>query len=201
MDFQLERRGEQNSVRIRLWPGESVTAESNAMYRTSENVELTVARPPRKELGFLEEVKRLFTGGDILLTTFRVDDDQPGEIGLAPALGKVAEIRIKSSWICRLRNFLAAPIPLVLEFDEIPSPGNAFPSEELLRVKGQGELLVTAETTILPITVRDQVTVDAEHLVAWEESLTVTADPGGRAHLLHFSGIGQLLMRSANSAT
>lgn len=209
MQLQIERNVPAQSALIHIEPGEMFVSVAGSMFRTSDNVAFSVKRFPRPSHGLLDDVKHLFSGSDFMLSCYTTTDDLPGTIGLlARPEGTLRQgtLECGSSWLCDTAAFVGATseIQVGVPLDPPASLANTG-SESVLRLAGNGKFLVQAISNILVIHVRDRCSVRAEQWLASEEKLVLTAEPmdGPKdTTILHFSGVGRLLVRSPeNSST
>ena len=212
MNIDIQERGAFGSALVTLQPGESFIAESGAMYRASSNVDIDVTTRTRGGGGFLRGLKRLVGGDSFFLSTYRVGDGRPGEVGLAPTLqGEVRRVDLDgaTNWICAGGSYLASHPDLDLD-TRFQGLRGLFSGESLffIEVKGKGPLLVNAFGRMTELAVEGELVVDTGHVVAFEESLTYTISKAGGSWLssfmageglvMDFRGRGKILVQSHN---
>ena len=114
MDVNVANRGAFGSALVTLQPGEEFVSEAGAMYRASGNMEIEIKSRKREGGGLWgalkEGAKAMFAGESFFLSTYRVKDNRPGEVGLAPILqGEVSSLKVgPETWICAGGSFLGA---------------------------------------------------------------------------------------------
>ncbi len=212
MQIEMQGKGAFGSALVRLKPGEEFVSESGALYRASANVDVDVTTRSRGKGGILAGLKRLLAGEHFFFSTYRVRDDQPGEVGLAPTLpGSVMALDLDGSrsWYCTGGSYLGSSRGLSVD-TEFQGLKGFFTGESIffLRVAGSGKLLVTGFGRLAEIEVREAITVDTGHVVAFEDSLqyTITKAGGswfqswlaGEGVVMNFTGQGRILVQSHN---
>ncbi len=212
MNIDIQERGAFGSALVTLAPGESFISESGAMYRASSNVDIDVTTRTRGGGGFLRGLKRLVGGDTFFLSTYKVNDDQHGEVGLAPTLqGEVRRVDLdgNTDWVCAGGSYLASHPDLDLD-TQFQGLRGLFSGESLffIEVKGKGPLLVNAFGRITELSVEDEMIVDTGHVVAFQEGLRYTISKAGGSWLssflageglvMRFTGQGKILVQSHN---
>ena len=213
MDANVANRGAFGSALVTLQPGEEFVSEAGAMYRASGNMEIEV-KTRKREGGSLwgalkEGAKAMFAGESFFLSTYRIKDKQPGEVGLAPVLqGEVASPAVgRETWICAGGSFLGASGGVELDTQYQGLKRGMFSGEGMVyvRASGQGELLVSAYGRISEIEVRGGITIDNGHIVAFSEGLEydigkaggwIASALSGEGLVLKFRGNGRILVQS-----
>lgn len=162
--------------------------------------------------GLLGGVKRMLAGESFFIATYRADDSQMGQVGLAPThLGalRVVELNPSMGWICAGGSYLGSTTGVALD-TQFQGLKGFFTGESLsfLRLTGSGQFLVSAFGRIIEHDVKEPITVDTGHVVAYEESLEYTVGKAGGSWIqsflageglvLHFKGRGKLLVQSHN---
>lgn len=214
MDVDILSRGAFGSALVQLQPGETFVSESGAMYRASSNIDIDVTTRSRGKGGILAGVKRLLGGEHFYLSTYRVTNGGPGEVGLAPALqGEVREVLVDNdiAWFCAGGSYLGSEASLALD-TRFQGAKGLFTGESLffLRVAGDGRLLVNAFGRITEMQVDGGLLVDTGHLVGFQESLSYSIRKAGRSLVhsflageglvMHFEGQGKILVQSHDPA-
>ncbi len=212
MTIEILGDGAFESALVQLAPGESFCSESGAMYRASANVDVDVTTRSRSSGGLLSGLKRLVAGESFFFSTYRTDDGQLGEVGLAPTHQgelRVIEMDGSTKWICAGGSYLGSSPSL--DIDAQFQGFKGFFSGEapfFVEITGSGELLVTAFGRIVELEVQDSLTVDTGHLVAFEETLEyrvtkasdswITSWLSGEGLVMNFTGHGKILVQSHN---
>jgi uncharacterized protein (TIGR00266 family) len=212
MKIETLSRGAFESALVHLDSGESFVSESGAMYRASTNVDIDVTTRSRGKGGVMAGLKRLLAGEKFFFSTYTVTDGQPGEVGLSatlPGQVRVVEVDGSAPWLCTGGSFLGASPELQIDTEFQGMKG--FLSGEsisVLRVSGDGSLIVGAFGQIREIEVQEGLTVDTGHLVAYQDSLDyeITKAGSGWLHtflagegfVMRFRGQGRLLVQSHN---
>jgi uncharacterized protein (TIGR00266 family) len=151
----------------------------------------------------------MFAGESFFLSTYRVKDNRPGEVGLAPILqGEVSSLKVgPETWICAGGSFLGASSGVELDTQYQGLKKGMFSGEGLVYVRaaGQGELLVSAYGRISEVEVRGGITIDNGHIVAFTEGLEydigkaggwIASALSGEGLVLKFRGNGRILVQS-----
>jgi uncharacterized protein (TIGR00266 family) len=212
MEVQILGEGAFSSALVHLAPGESFVSESGAMFRASPNVDIDVTTRSRGKGGLLGGIKRLVAGESFFLSTYRVTDQHPGEVGLAPVLqGEVRAVALDGSaaWLCAGGSYIGSDAGLQVD-TQFQGLKGLFTGEGLffLRVSGAGDLIVSAFGRLDEVAVDGELVVDSGHVVAFEENLTYSLGKaggswiqsylGGEGLVMRFSGRGRLLVQSHN---
>jgi uncharacterized protein (TIGR00266 family) len=182
------------------------------MIRASSNIDIDVTTGSRGKGGILGGLGRLLTGDTFFLSTYGVNDDRPGEVGLAPThMGEVREVNVSSdeAWLCAGGSFLGAASTLTLDtrFQGLRGLLGG-ESLSLLRVSGSGSLLVSALGMLTGMNVDGELIVDTGHVVAFTEGLSYQIDKvgggwintwlSGEGFVMRFSGNGRIILQSHN---
>lgn len=212
MTIEILGDGAFQSALVHLADGESFVSESGAMYRASSNVDIDVTTRSRSKGGLLAGVKRLLSGESFFLSTYRTDDGSVGEVGLAPThQGEIRVIDLDStaSWMCAGGSYLGSSAGIELD-TQFQGFKGFFTGEApfFMKATGHGQLLTTAFGRIVEIDVKEPLTVDTGHLVAFEETLQYEITKGGGSWfqswlagegvVMKFTGQGRILTQSHN---
>ena len=200
------------SALVHLAPGDEFISESGAMFRSSSNVDIDVTTKSRGRGGIFSGLKRLFAGEHFFFSTYRVTDDQPGEVGLAPTLqGGVRAIELggETGWYCTGGSYLGSTKGLHVD-TEFQGMKGLFSGESVffLKISGKGYLLVNGFGNLVEMQVKEAITVDTGHVVAFENTLDYTVTKAGTSwfqswlagegFVLNFTGQGRILVQSHN---
>lgn len=213
MDIEIVNEGAYGSALIHLGPGEAFVSEAGAMFRQSANVDRDVTTKPKgKSGGFFGGLKRLLGGDSFFMTTYQADS-QGGEVGLAPTLpGDCYHVHLDGSveWICQGASYLGSSPELSLDTEFQGLKKGLFSGESMfiMKVSGEGELIVEAFGRIQMIDVDGGIVVDSGHVVAYESTLDYDISKAGGSWLqsffagegvvMKFRGRGKLLVQSHN---
>jgi uncharacterized protein (TIGR00266 family) len=214
MNVKIDTEGAFGSVLVTLEAGEKFMSEAGAMYRASPNMEIEVESRKKKNEGmwgaFKAGVKSMFAGESFFLSTYRTNDNQSGEVGLAPThQGEVRKITVgNETWICSGGSYLGSSGSIELDTQYQGLTKGMFSKEGLVFVKasGEGELLVNGFGRISEVEVRDGITIDNGHLIAFTEGLEYTIGKSGGGWIssmmsgeglvMKFRGQGRILVQS-----
>lgn len=212
MKIEIPASGAFSSALVHLEPGEEFVSESGAMFRASANIDIDVTTKTRGKGGFFAGLKRLFAGEHFFFSKYRVTDDRPGEVGLAPTLQgnvRVLELDDSHAWYCTGGSYLGSSPSLMVD-TEFQGLKGLFTGESVffLKVTGSGQLLVSAFGRLAEINVKESITVDTGHVVAFQDTLKYTITKAGRSWfqswlagegiVMNFTGQGRLLVQSHN---
>ncbi|MBW3539536.1 MAG: TIGR00266 family protein [Planctomycetes bacterium] len=214
MDIQIRDRGAFSSALVRLLPGEQFVSEAGAMFRASSNIEVDVTARSRGKGGILGGLKRLLAAENFFFSTYACNDDQSGEVGLAPSLQgevKIIECDGERSWICAGGSYLGSTADLQVD-TKFQGLKGMFTGESMffMNVSGTGQLLVNAFGRINELEVDGGLTVDTGHVVAFEDTLSYQLSKAGGSWIqswlagegivLKFSGRGRIFVQSHNAS-
>jgi len=212
VDIEILSRGAFQSALVRLGPGEQFVSESGAMFRASGNVDVDVTTRSMGRGGVLGGLKRMLAKESFFLSTYRVTDNQPGEVGLAPVhVGGVMRIDVQPGmgWICAGGSYLGSGPDLQVD-TQFQGLKGLFTGESLsfVEVRGTGPLLVGAFGRVVEHDVDGALTVDTGHVVAFEETLRYSLSKAGGSWIqswlagegitLSFEGRGKVICQSHN---
>ena len=213
LHIDIQGEGAFETALIQIESGEEFFSESGAMYRATNNVDIDVTRRKRGGgTGLLAGAKRLLAGENFFYSRYATTDGQPGEVGLAPVhQGQLRVIEVDSSrdWMCAGGSYLANSAELEID-TQFQGMKGFLTGESLffLKVTGYGSLLVSGFGRLVEMEVRDALTIDTGHLVAFESTLeyTVTKAAGswfqsfltGEGFVMNFTGSGRILTQSHN---
>ncbi|MDE1463726.1 TIGR00266 family protein [Spartinivicinus poritis] len=175
---------------IQLSPGETITAESDAMATMSADLDLT----SRFNGGFLPALARRFLGGETLfINEFANNSKGNRQITLVqPTPGEIKEIELKGNRLyLQPGAFLACTqgIKLGVKWAGIVS---WLAKEGLFKVvvKGHGKVWYGAFGALLEKQVDGEYIVDTSHLVAYEPTIKLKLQLAGGIFSSLFSGEG-----------
>lgn len=197
---------------VHLDPGEQFVSESGAMFRASSNIDVDVTTKSKGQGGVLGGLKRLMAKESFFFSTYRINDSQPGEVGLAPTLsGSIHKIDVKPDcgWLCTGGSYLGSGPGLQLDTKFQGLKGFVTgESLSFVTVHGAGPLLVSAFGRVWEQELNGSLIVDTGHVVAFSEGLDYTIDKvgggwlqtwlSGEGVVLRFSGQGRIVLQSHN---
>jgi len=213
MKIEMRNRGAFSSTLIKLAPGESFVSESGALFRSSGNINVDVStRAGEGSGGLLGGLKRLVAGEKFFFSTYSVEGDQEGEVGLAPTLQ--GEMRVlpcdgSTTWVLTGGSYLASTPELTINTKFQGFKGFVTgESISFVEVSGNGHLLVSAFGRITEIDVDGVLVVDTGHVVAFESTLKYSVSKAagswvqswlaGEGIVLNFEGKGKIYVQSHN---
>lgn len=213
MNIEILPNGAFYSALVHLEPGDQFQSDAGAMFRASSNVDVDVSHKPKgKGAGVLGGLKRMLSGDSFFMAKYRLLDNSPGEVGLAPTLqGEVREIQVVDGqgWMCTGGSYMGCESQMSTDL-QFQGLKGIFSGENLFFVKvtGAGSLLVNAYGRMTEVEVDGELTVDTGHVVAFEEGLSykltkaskswVQSFLAGEGFVLQFRGKGKLLVQSHN---
>lgn len=178
-----------STAKVTLAEGETIKAESGSMVAMAD-VDLQTST----EGGVLKGLKRSILGGEsFFMNTFTAQRDG-AELYLAPDLpGDVVAWSMAGDLLVQSGSYLASSAGITV--DTKVGGGKSFFSGEgliLLRVSGEGDLLLSSFGAIHPIDLApgQKMTVDTGHMVAWTESVQYDVRKIGNWKSTFFSGEG-----------
>jgi len=213
MQIEIHGEGAFGSALVHLDPGDSFVSESGAMFRASANVDIDVTTRSKGKGGIMGGLKRMLSAESFFLSTYRLLDDRPGEVGLAPVLqGQLQQVPVtpEAPWMCAGGSWIGASEGLQLD-TRFQGFKGLFTGESLsyMHVSGSGTMLVSAFGRLREVDVDGALTVDTGHVVAFQETLSyritkaggswLHAWLGGEGIVMEFQGRGKLLVQSHNA--
>lgn len=167
-------------VQISLSRGETVKIERGSMaYLSDVNIEGKTNSSKGGLGGVLGAIGRSITSGESMFITSATGTSDNGIIGIAPPIpGKIAPIRCGEGTQYRLNTgaFLACD-DSVQYVMKTQSAGKALFGGTggffVMETQGTGDMLVSAFGDLIPLKVTDDrpLTIDNDHVVAWDASL------------------------------
>lgn len=200
MDFTIEHGPAFAWLKVRLAPGESLTAEAGAMVRQSPQLQMDTRLNAGSRPGvfaiiraFLVALIRRFFGGE---TMFINDFHGPtgGEVVLAPALsGNIVHKQLSGgrTLFVQTGSYLASTgtVDTKVRWGGLRA---LFGGEGLvlLESSGEGDLFVNSYGGIVEVPVSGRFVVDTGHIVAFDGSLDFRVRSVGGVKSFLFSGEG-----------
>jgi len=215
-DFSIEGKTDP-FMAVQLAQGESVFAEGGAMAAMEDTIDLT----GKAKGGFLKSIARAATTGESFFMQEAVAARGAGRILFAP--GHPGEVRVvdisNGSWSLTDGAFLCAESSLEIATQRNKSISGSFFGGTggffIMTVKGTGKLGVSALGAIqeMPIPPGGELVVDSGHVVAWPDSVEMSASLStgqsggmfgkvvgsiktGEGVVLRFRGNGSILVAS-----
>lgn len=201
-------------VRVVLDPGESFVSEAGKMVRMTPNIDTDVTTRSKGEGGIMGGLKRMLGGDSFFFTKYTVNNQELGEIYLAPTLaGQVGNLNLDGStrWVTTGGSYMASG-PNIKTEPKWQGFKGMFSGESLVFVEaeGTGPLILDAFGVISPVAVDGSYTVDTGHVVAFESTLNYSIDKvggswltsflAGEGFVMNFTGKGRVLIQSHNRA-
>ncbi len=212
MQVEITARPAASVARVRLDPGETLTAEVGAMIAMSPRIEVqTTSRARGGGGGIMKGLKRIFSGESFFLNHFTAQE--PGqEIIVGPSLaGDIVHHTMRGgTLIVQGSSWLASAAGIHIDTSWQGFGKALFSGEWMFWVKcsGQGDLLLNSFGQIYEVDVDGSYVVDTGHIVAFEDSLSfrigkageswIGSFLGGEGLVCHFSGKGRLFCQSHN---
>ena len=214
MDIEILHGPSNAAARVRLEPGETLTAEGGSMISMSGHMNITTSTHKRQSGGILKAMKRMLAGENFFLNHYRCHGEA-GEVLLATALSGdmfVHELQGDSLTV-QSGSFVAADHNVDMDFNW-QGFGKALFSGEApfwLEMSGVGKVVINAFGAIYPIQVDGEVIVDTGHIVAFTPGLKfnitkaggswMTAILGGEGLVCKFQGQGTVWCQSHNATS
>ncbi len=202
-------------ARIALGQGETARIESGSMVY-SRGVELTGGLNTKKKGlgGVISAIGHSIASGESMFVTTATGTAPDGEIAVAPPVpGKIVELKVDAASRYRLNTgaFLACDETVGYELAKqgvskalLGNTGGLF----VMEMNGTGSVLVSAfgDVLALDVTAASPLTVDNEHVVAWDASLdySIEAASGmigfttGEGLVNTFTGNGRVYIQTRN---
>lgn len=215
MDYKILGDSDCPLVHISLREAESVKVERGSMaYITNVELEGKFNSNKKGIGGVLSAIGRRITSGESMFITRATGTSKQGMIGIAPAIpGKISCLHVDQTKQYRLNTgaFLACDesVEYVMKIQDV---GKAFFGGTgglfVMETQGTGDILVSAFGDILSLDVTpDQpITIDNEHVVAWDASLRYDIHVAsgtfgfttGEGLVNEFHGQGTVLIQTRN---
>jgi uncharacterized protein (TIGR00266 family) len=212
MQIEIRERGAFSSALVKLSNGDQFISEAGAMFRSSSNIEVDVTTQGGSGSGgLLGGLSRMLASEKFFFSKYTCNGGD-GEVGLAPTLqGEVRVIECDGARkiICTGGSYLGSTTGLNIN-TKFQGLKGFFSGESLsfVEITGRGQLLVNAFGMISEIDVKDALTIDTGHVVAFEDSLQYSAGKAasgwvqsflsGEGIVLKFTGTGKVYVQSHN---
>lgn len=202
-------------IHIEMGVDETVKIERGAMaYVSNVSLEGKMNSSKKGIGGVLSAIGRSMTSGESMFMTHATGQSEDSYIGVAPSIpGKVVCLKVDASKQYRLNTgaFLACDesVDYAMKSQDVSkaffaSTGGFF----VMETQGQGDMLVSAFGDILELEVTPDhpITIDNEHVVAWDASLdyNIYVASGtfgfttGEGLVNEFHGTGKVLIQTRN---
>jgi uncharacterized protein (TIGR00266 family) len=190
MQIDFMHRPGNTAARVRLAPGETLTAEGGAMIAMSGHLGVETTTHQKGKGGILKAVKRMFAGESFFMNHFSATD-QGGEVWLGTTLaGDMMGYELDNqTLIVQSGSFVAADHGVNMDmgwqgFKNLVSGESLF----WLRLSGRGQVILGAFGAIYPVEVDGEYIVDTGHIVAFSETLEFTLTKAGKSWISSLLG-------------
>jgi len=190
MDHEVLYRPSYSLLKIKLGPGETISAEAGAMVSMSSSVEMETSAKG----GLFGALKRSMLGGEsFFVNTFKATE--AGEVTFAPSLpGDIHALELKGQTVYAQSGAYVASSPKV-EVDTKWGGAKTFFSREglfLLKISGMGQVFLSSYGAIHEIDLEadQKYIVDTGHMVAFAEGVGYSVKRVGGLKSTLFSGEG-----------
>lgn len=202
MQIEITHRPGAAAARVRLEPGEVLTAEGGSMIAMHGDVTLeTTTRGTGG--GLLKAAKRLFAGESFFLNHFTAGRGR-AEVWLSQSLlgDMISRELNQETLVVRAGSFVACSSGISMDvgwqgFKNLVSGESLF----WLCVRGCGKLILSSYGAIYPIRVDGEYIVDTGHIVAFDETLDFALTKAGKSWLSSILGGEGLVCRFRGRGT
>lgn len=213
MDINIVHGPGNSAARVRLAPGEEVTAEGGAMIAMSADISVETTTRQRGSGGMMKALKRMLSGESFFINHFRAGP-RGGEVYFAATLaGDMMTYELQneklivqnSSWVCSDPS-----VQVDLGWQGFKS---FFSGESVfwLNLSGTGKTVLSSFGAIYPVEVNGSYIVDTGHIVAFNEGLSFRLEKaggnafsailGGEGLVCRFEGQGTVWCQSHNPSS
>ncbi len=210
MEIQFRHQPSFSVCRALLGPNESIRAESGAMMAMAPDIAIEA----KMEGGLMKGLKRSVLGGESLFITRMTAGPAGGWVDLAASLPGdlvVRTLQPGKPLFVQKGSFLAAESGVQIDtkfggLKNIVGGEGAF----LLKAEGEGEVVLSCYGAVdrMELPPGQQVIVDTNHMVAFDESVTMElkrvaqgmmqSAKSGEGFVFVFTGPGEIMMQSRN---
>lgn len=190
MDIEIVHGPGNAAARIRLGPGETVTAEGGAMIAMSGSVNVSTSTMSKGSGGLLKGLKRMVAGESFFVNHFAAGP-AGGEVWVAATLsGDMMQYELKNeNLIVQGGSYVASEQGVSIDmgwqgFKSVLSGESMF----WVNLKGSGKVVVNSFGAIYPIEVSGETIVDTGHIVAFNETLDFSITKAGKSWISSFLG-------------
>lgn len=215
MDYKVLGNSDCPLIHIELKTDELIRLERGAMaYLSDVSLEGHVNSSKKGLGGVFGAIGRSLTSGESMFITHAVGKTDDAYMGIAPAIpGRIHCLQLDENHAYRLNTgaFLACDgsVEYIMKSQSVPKAffggtGGFF----VMETKGTGQLLVNAFGDIIELKVTPErpITIDNEHVVAWDSSLDynirvasgVIGFTTGEGLVNEFHGNGTVLIQTRN---
>ncbi|KPL23967.1 MAG: hypothetical protein AMJ75_04795 [Phycisphaerae bacterium SM1_79] len=190
MEHEVLYRPSYSLLKIRLGPGETISAEAGAMVSMSSGIEMQTSAKG----GLFGALKRSMLGGEsFFVNTFKAVES--GEVTFAPSLpGDIHALELKGGTVYAQSGAYIASSPEI-QVDTKWGGAKTFFSKEglfLLKISGTGNVFLSSYGAIHEINLQpgQKYTVDTGHMVSFDEGVGYGVKRVGGLKSTLFSGEG-----------
>lgn len=190
MQIEFMHQPGNTAARVRLAPGETLTAEAGAMIAMSGHLGVETTTHQKGKGGILKAVKRMFAGESFFMNHFSAGTEG-GEVWLGATLaGDMMRHELDNqTLIVQSGSFVAADHGVGIEtgwqgFKNFLSGESLF----WLRLSGRGQVILGSFGAIYPVEVDGEYIVDTGHIVAFSETLEFTLTKAGKSWISSLLG-------------
>lgn len=190
MQIEFMHQPGNTAARVRLAPGETLTAEAGAMIAMSGDLGVETTTHQKGKGGLLKAMKRMFAAESFFLNHFSATH-AAGEVWLGSTLaGDMMRYELENeTLIVQSGSFVAAEHGVGIDMGW-QGFKNFISGESLfwLRLSGRGQVILNSFGAIYPVEVDGEYIVDTGHIVAFQESLDFTMTKAGKSWLSSLLG-------------
>lgn len=190
MNIDIQLRPGSSAAKVKLEPGETMTAESGAMIAMSGDTQVSTSTHKISKGGVFKAIKRVISGESFFLNHYRAGANG-GEVLLAATLpgDMMTKTLNGEGLIVQGGSYVASSSNVEVDFSW-QGFKSAFSGEGLfwLNVNGTGPIVLNSFGAIYPVEVDGEYIVDTGHIVAFEETLDFKISKAGKSILSSFLG-------------
>lgn len=190
MNSELKGSSAFSYIQVELAPGESITAESDAMVSMDVGIEMKARLNGNV---FAAIFKALLGGESLFVNEFTNPTNQPQKLTLVQGTpGEIKKVSMKGESICLQPGAYIASSPGLKLGMQWAGFKSWFAREGLFKlvVEGEGELFYGAYGGLVEKEVDGDYIVDTAHLVAYDPQLKLNVQLAGGLFASFFSGEG-----------
>lgn len=185
MQVEIVKRPANSAAKIKLNPGETITAEAGAMIAMSSDITVTTTTHKKEGGGgVLKGLKRMLAGESLFLNHFTAGSNG-GELYLSTTLsGDMECIELDGSTKLKVQagSFVAhdPSVNMDISFEGMKT---LFSGENMiwLTFSGKGKIIINAFGAIYPVQVSGEYIVDTGNVAAYQEALTFKVTKAGKS--------------------
>ena len=212
MNHEILAKPAASVAKVFLNRGEVLTCEVGAMIAMSTNITVeTTSKSKGGSGGFMQGLKRLFSGENFFLNHFTATADNQYIILGPTMMGDVIHHQIAEGALIVQGGSWLASDPNISIDTTFQGLGKAFFSGEgafWVKCSGHGSVFLNSFGAIYPVEIDGEYIVDTGHIVAFEDTLNFTVQKaggswmsailGGEGLVCKFSGKGTVYCQSHN---